>query len=211
MHSACLAASNQSVTTVIFSRNSDLQPALTISLGQSNLPASCPICEHSPLSAEDCNPNKSLRTTIKVFLRTAEKKREAAKAKEAKERDPEPKSQTPIEPTPAPESAPDLKTAEGAAPTETASADEPAHESNVDTQPTEETTHEQAPHTEQVCPTGATKMFHTNSFRPRLNLPKSNRRTLRRSLKPTNIPVLFWPRRKARIRRTNRRPIILRG
>lgn len=35
------------------------------------------------MSAEDCNPNKALRTTIKVFLRTAEKKREAQRAKEA--------------------------------------------------------------------------------------------------------------------------------
>ncbi|KAF7554837.1 hypothetical protein G7046_g6704 [Stylonectria norvegica] len=60
---------------------------------QSNLPASCPVCEHSPLSAEDCNPNKSLRTTIRVFLRTAEKKREASRAKEEKESEPP----TPIE------------------------------------------------------------------------------------------------------------------
>jgi hypothetical protein len=52
------------------------------------------VCEHSPLSAEDCNPNKSLRTTIKVFLRTAEKKREAQRAKEAKDSAPP----TPVEP-----------------------------------------------------------------------------------------------------------------
>jgi hypothetical protein len=50
---------------------------------QSNLSSSCPVCEHSPLSAEDCNPNKALRTTIKVFLRTAEKKREVTHAKES--------------------------------------------------------------------------------------------------------------------------------
>lgn len=49
--------------------------------GQTNLPSSCPVCEHSPLSADDCTPHKSLRTTIKVFLRTAEKKREASKPK----------------------------------------------------------------------------------------------------------------------------------
>lgn len=52
--------------------------------GQSSLPPSCPVCEHAPLSAEDCNPNKSLRTTIRVFLRTAEKKREASRPKEPK-------------------------------------------------------------------------------------------------------------------------------
>ncbi|TVY39289.1 hypothetical protein LSUB1_G004733 [Lachnellula subtilissima] len=51
---------------------------------QSTLPSSCPVCEHTPVSAEDCKPNKSLRTTIKVFLRTEEKKREAARLKEAK-------------------------------------------------------------------------------------------------------------------------------
>ncbi|KAJ3525360.1 hypothetical protein NM208_g11673 [Fusarium decemcellulare] len=61
---------------------------------QSNLPASCPVCEHSPLSAEDCNPNKSLRTTIRVFLRTAEKKREASRPKEGKDSEPA----TPVEP-----------------------------------------------------------------------------------------------------------------
>jgi len=62
---------------------------------QSSLPSSCPVCEHSPLSAEDCNPNKSLRTTIKVFLRTAEKKREALRSKEVKETTPA----TPVEHT----------------------------------------------------------------------------------------------------------------
>lgn len=70
--------------------------------GQSKLPAECPVCEHSPLSAEDCKPNKSLRTTIKVFLRTAEKKRETAKEKERAENapavDPEPRV-TQVEPT----------------------------------------------------------------------------------------------------------------
>ena len=54
---------------------------LTAYSGHSRLPAQCPVCEHSPLSAEDCKPNKSLRTTIKVFLRTEEKKREQAKEK----------------------------------------------------------------------------------------------------------------------------------
>lgn len=45
------------------------------------------------MSAEDCSPNKSLRTTIRVFLRTAEKKREASRSKEGKESEPA----TPIE------------------------------------------------------------------------------------------------------------------
>lgn len=63
--------------------------------GQSSLPQSCPVCEHSPLAADDCNPNKSLRTTIRVFLRTAEKKREANRPKE-------PKDTTPATPVEAP-------------------------------------------------------------------------------------------------------------
>jgi hypothetical protein len=46
------------------------------------LPASCPVCEHSPLSADDCKPHKALRTTIKVFLRTEEKKRESNRPKD---------------------------------------------------------------------------------------------------------------------------------
>lgn len=48
----------------------------------STLPASCPVCEHSPLSADDCKPHKALRTTIKVFLRTEEKKRESNRPKD---------------------------------------------------------------------------------------------------------------------------------
>lgn len=52
--------------------------------GQSTLPSSCPVCEHTPVAAADCKPNKSLRTTIKVFLRTEEKKREALRLKEQK-------------------------------------------------------------------------------------------------------------------------------
>ncbi|KAG5968548.1 hypothetical protein E4U58_001825 [Claviceps cyperi] len=69
---------------------------------QSDLPPSCPVCEHSPLSAEDCNPNKSLRTTIRVFLRTAEKKREASRPKQPAPATPvaEPKP-TPARPQPA--------------------------------------------------------------------------------------------------------------
>lgn len=55
---------------------------------QSSLPQFCPVCEHSPLAADDCSPNKSLRTTIRVFLRTAEKKREATRQKEFKDSTP---------------------------------------------------------------------------------------------------------------------------
>ncbi|KAG0647642.1 hypothetical protein D0Z07_6880 [Hyphodiscus hymeniophilus] len=61
--------------------------------GQSTLPSTCPVCEHSPVASEDCKPHKSLRTTIRVFLRTEEKKREALRLKEAKDTPPA----TPIE------------------------------------------------------------------------------------------------------------------
>ncbi|KAI9734064.1 MAG: hypothetical protein M1818_007002 [Claussenomyces sp. TS43310] len=39
-------------------------------------------------AAEDCKPNKSLRTTIRVFLRTEEKKREALRLKDQKDTPP---------------------------------------------------------------------------------------------------------------------------
>ncbi|KAH0558817.1 hypothetical protein GP486_004546 [Trichoglossum hirsutum] len=63
------------------------------SVGQSTLPASCPVCEHNPLSAEDCKPNKPLRTTITVFLRTEKKKRELVI-----EQAESPRSSTPVAP-----------------------------------------------------------------------------------------------------------------
>ncbi|APA15124.1 hypothetical protein sscle_14g098940 [Sclerotinia sclerotiorum 1980 UF-70] len=64
----------------------------------STLPSSCPVCEHTPVASEDCKPHKSLRTTIKVFLRTEEKKRVDALAKQSKETPPA----TPVEALPTP-------------------------------------------------------------------------------------------------------------
>ncbi|KAK2740921.1 hypothetical protein FQN57_005925 [Myotisia sp. PD_48] len=46
---------------------------------QPSLPSSCPVCDHSPVAPELCKPNKALRTTLKAFLRTEEKKREREK------------------------------------------------------------------------------------------------------------------------------------
>jgi hypothetical protein len=40
------------------------------------LPEACPICQHSPVDAEDCKPNKSLRITINAFVKTELKKRD---------------------------------------------------------------------------------------------------------------------------------------
>ncbi|RYP50771.1 hypothetical protein DL768_003769 [Monosporascus sp. mg162] len=65
---------------------------------QSTLPSSCPVCEHSPVSGADCTVYKSLRTTIRVFLKTEEKKRESARPKPASESTP----QTPVQATPTP-------------------------------------------------------------------------------------------------------------
>ncbi|KAK4156054.1 ras family-domain-containing protein [Chaetomidium leptoderma] len=70
---------------------------------QSTLPASCPVCEHSPLSADDCKPHKALRTTIKVFLRTEEKKRESNRPKDAASA-----PITPVDPSPISATAPPL-------------------------------------------------------------------------------------------------------
>lgn len=58
------------------------------------MPSSCAVCEHTPVATEDCKPNKSLRTTIKVFLRTEEKKREALRLKDLKDTPPD----TPVTP-----------------------------------------------------------------------------------------------------------------
>ncbi|KAK4106686.1 hypothetical protein N658DRAFT_555499 [Parathielavia hyrcaniae] len=68
---------------------------------QSTLPLSCPVCEHSPLSADDCKPHKALRTTIKVFLRTEEKKRESSRPKDVPVT-----PVTPVDPSPISASAP---------------------------------------------------------------------------------------------------------
>ncbi|RPB02141.1 hypothetical protein L873DRAFT_489489 [Choiromyces venosus 120613-1] len=52
---------------------------------RSKLPDVCPVCDHSPLSADDCKPNGALRTTVAVFLRTAEKKHNLSMQKLQKE------------------------------------------------------------------------------------------------------------------------------
>ncbi|OJJ76607.1 hypothetical protein ASPBRDRAFT_192729 [Aspergillus brasiliensis CBS 101740] len=95
---------------------------------QASLPETCPVCAHTPISPDLCKPNKALRTTLKAFLRTEEKKRE-------KER----QSTTPATPattngattadgtpaqleTPAVSSAPEVLAPAVSAPTETVDA-----------------------------------------------------------------------------------------
>lgn len=77
----------------------ELYESVLTCIGQSTIKPTCPVCEHNPVSAGDCKPHKSLRTTIRVFLRTAEKKREALRAKDAPKETP---PATPSTPTIAP-------------------------------------------------------------------------------------------------------------
>ncbi|KAI1812693.1 hypothetical protein GGS20DRAFT_522263 [Poronia punctata] len=72
---------------------------------QSTLPSSCPVCEHSPVSASDCIVYKSLRTTIRVFIKTEEKKREAMRPKANGSTPTTPAQATPT-PTPTQDNAP---------------------------------------------------------------------------------------------------------
>lgn len=62
-----------------------LSDFLTDWLGRENLPGVCPVCDHSPLSPDICKDNTALRTTVAVFLRTAEKKHLLSLQKEKKE------------------------------------------------------------------------------------------------------------------------------
>ncbi|CAK7273700.1 hypothetical protein SEPCBS57363_005785 [Sporothrix epigloea] len=52
------------------------------------LPSTCPVCEHTPISAADCNPNKVMRSTIRVFIKTELKKRETLRSKQPREATP---------------------------------------------------------------------------------------------------------------------------
>jgi len=48
---------------------------MLISVGQTSLPSTCPVCAHSPLDASTSKPNKSLRLTVKAFIKAEERKR----------------------------------------------------------------------------------------------------------------------------------------
>ncbi|KAL8933178.1 MAG: hypothetical protein Q9216_006487, partial [Gyalolechia sp. 2 TL-2023] len=50
---------------------------------QSSLPQACPICLHEPVKGEDCRPNKTLRMTIKAFLKKLMTEKEKAQKKQA--------------------------------------------------------------------------------------------------------------------------------
>ncbi|KAJ5102515.1 hypothetical protein N7532_003044 [Penicillium argentinense] len=61
---------------------------------QTTLVDTCPVCAHTPVSPDICKPNKALRTTLKAFLRTEEKKREKERQSAAT---PTPVAETPAE------------------------------------------------------------------------------------------------------------------
>lgn len=48
------------------------------------VPTVCPVCEHSPLNKDDCKAYNSLRTTVRVFLKSAEKKHKISLEKSEK-------------------------------------------------------------------------------------------------------------------------------
>ena len=50
--------------------------------GQDSLESFCPICLHEPVQKGDCKPNKTLRQTIKAFLRKKSIEKETARKKE---------------------------------------------------------------------------------------------------------------------------------
>ncbi|PWY89616.1 hypothetical protein BO94DRAFT_464220 [Aspergillus sclerotioniger CBS 115572] len=86
---------------------------------QASLPETCPVCAHTPISPDLCKPNKALRTTLKAFLRTEEKKREkerlsATPATPATTNGATTADGTPIQQeTPAVSSVPEVSAAEG--------------------------------------------------------------------------------------------------
>ncbi|KAJ5108152.1 hypothetical protein N7456_004827 [Penicillium angulare] len=61
---------------------------------QTSLSDTCPVCAHTPVSPDLCKPNKALRTTLKAYLRTEEKKREKERQANAP---PTPTIPTPVE------------------------------------------------------------------------------------------------------------------
>lgn len=103
MHFGCPAVTRPSVNPVsrVFT-NPRINTMGSHGLGQTALPESCPVCAHAPLDATLCKPNKALRTTLKAFLRTEEKKRERERPSSKAVESPAPA----LTPTPAPTEPP---------------------------------------------------------------------------------------------------------
>ena len=77
--------------------------------GSVTLPETCPICSHSPVSGEDCTPIKSLRLSVKAFLKNEHKKRNKDVEAAA------PPADTPAEQPPTADSVADGALVDGAA------------------------------------------------------------------------------------------------
>ncbi|KLJ08793.1 hypothetical protein EMPG_15761 [Blastomyces silverae] len=110
---------------------------------QASLPESCPVCAHTPLSADLCKPNKALRTTLKAFLRTEEKKREKDRppAPQAPTAEPEPnKSVDQVNSNPVPPATTSLDQVDDAAETKGVSAAVEAANHSSDSAGTNEVT-----------------------------------------------------------------------
>lgn len=81
--------------------------ALNLMTGHANLdfPTTCPSCDHSPVEADSCPPNKALRNTMRIWLQKQKKKEENKAASEAVAPAPETSAGPPSEVQPAAESA----------------------------------------------------------------------------------------------------------
>ena len=93
--SVCHAVTRSSARPVSHTSSNSYLPKLRFYSGQQNLGQACPICLHEPVNAEDCKPNKALRTTVKVWLKKRSTERDAAIKREMASRAPP----TPITPT----------------------------------------------------------------------------------------------------------------
>jgi hypothetical protein len=91
---------------IVSASNLPIGQFLTEFSGQTSLPDTCPVCAHTPISPDLCKPNKALRTTLKAFLRTEEKKREKERqaALPAPANDAPPAEEAPVKQDPQPES-----------------------------------------------------------------------------------------------------------
>ncbi|KAK7736251.1 hypothetical protein SLS53_007086 [Cytospora paraplurivora] len=109
--------------------------------GKLALRTTCPVCEHTPISQDDCKPNKSLRMTTRAFLKTAEKKRDSSLAKEST-----PITPVDAKPTPLPTIADEKPPVQDAT----------AEATTAPTQDSEQVTGDQGPSAEQGAAPAAT-------------------------------------------------------
>ena len=73
------------IMSVVTCPSMDSVDVLMLFTGQEKLafPTTCPSCDHSPLEADSCAPNKTLRNTMRIWLQKQKKKEEAKAAAQA--------------------------------------------------------------------------------------------------------------------------------